>query len=407
MLPRFLATPRLRSAALPFAGNGVLYGTWAARIPEIQARAGLGEGALGLALLGLAAGLVVSASAAGPLVARLGAHRVTLGALAAFAAVVVGPGLATGFASLAAALVLVGLTSGLLDVAMNAWAAEVEAAERATILGACHGMFSLGGMVGAGLGALAAAGGAPLAVHFGASGALFAGGALAQGWRIRRPAVVAARGDGPAVALPVGPVAGLAALAFAGLIVEGAMADWSAVFLREGLGARPGVAALGFAAFSACMAAARFGADAATRRFGDRRVVRAGALAAAAGLAACVAAPGVAVAVVGFAVVGLGLASVIPALFRAASQAPGLAPGVGIAAVTMTGYLGFLVGPPAIGLVAEAAGLRAAFAGLVGLALAVALGAGAAFRAARPPAGPPAPPPAASASGPGRPTSAP
>ena len=111
MPPAVLATPRARSAALPFAANGVLYGTWAARIPEVQAQAGLSEGELGLALVGAAVGLVVSASAAGPLVARLGAHRVTLAALLLFAVAVVGPGLATGLGSLAVALVGLGLST--------------------------------------------------------------------------------------------------------------------------------------------------------------------------------------------------------------------------------------------------------------------------------------------------------
>ncbi len=389
MLPHVLSSPRRRSAALPFAANGVLYGTWASRIPEIQATAGLSEGALGLALLGAAVGLVVSASVAGRLVARFGAHRVTLGSLVAFGVAVVGPGVAGGLASVAGALALVGLASGLLDVAMNAWAADVERTAEAPIFGACHGMFSLGAMAGAGLGAWAAAAALPLAVHFGGAGVLFAGGALLQGRLARdREAVHVVQDDGPVVALPTGPVAGLALLAFAGLIVEGAMADWSAVYLRQTLAASESAAALGLAVFSACMAAARFGADAATARVGDRQWVRAGGLLGVAGLATCVVAPALSVAVVGFGLVGLGLAGVVPSLFRAASRAPGLGPGVGIAAVTMSGYCGFLVGPPVIGFVAEGVGLRAAFGLLVGLALVVALGAGPAFRRAQPPRAP-------------------
>ena len=383
-VPAFLRTPRLRSAALPFAANGILYGTWASRIPEIQTRTGLSEGTLGLALLGLAVGLVVSASAAGPLVARLGAHRVTLVALALFALAVVGPGLAVGLWTLALALVGLGLTSGLLDVSMNAWAADVEVADGTTILGACHGSFSLGGMVGAGLGGAAAALDVPLALHFGACGVAFAGAALAQGLGVHTPAdrPPEADEDAPVVALPTGPVAGLAALAFCGLIVEGAMADWGAVYLREVLAASEAVAALGFAAFSACMAAARFGSDFATVRVGDARLVRTGAALGAVGLAVCVTAPVVPLAVLGFGLVGLGFAAVVPALFRAGSQAP-LPPGVGIAAVASAGYLGFLAGPPAIGFVAEAAGLRVSFGILVALAALVAVGSGAAFRRAR------------------------
>ena len=382
----FLSTPLLRSAAVPFAANGVLYGTWAARIPEVQARCGLSEGQLGVALLGAAVGLIVAASLAGWLVARRGALPVTRAALLAFAVAVVGPGLATGLWSLAGVLVALGLTSGLLDVSMNAWATDVEAATDRPILGACHGMFSLGGMVGAGLGALAAGASVPLAAHLAASGAVFAGGAWLQSRAVAAPVVAAAgAGDGPVVALPVGPVAGLAGLAFCGLIVEGAVADWGAVFLRQALAAPPATAALGFGVFSACMAGARFGADALTSRLGARRLLVAGTSLGAVGLATCAAAPTVAVALAGFAAVGLGLAASVPVLFRAASRAPGLGPGVGIAAVTSAGYAGFLAGPPALGFVAEAFGMRATFGVLVVLAAAVALGAGPALRAARGP----------------------
>ena len=386
-----LRTPRLRSAAVPFAANGVLYGTWAARIPEVQARSGLTEGELGLALLFAAVGLVLSASGAGALVARFGAHRVTLGALAVFAAVVVSPGLAVGFASLSGALLLVGLASGLLDVSMNAHAADVEAASGTTILGSCHGLFSLGMMAGAGLGALAARLGLALAIHFALGGVVFAGAALVQGWRAAVPHRARAGEAGPLVALPVGPVAGLAALACFGLVIEGAMADWSAVFLRDRLAATEAVAALGVAAFSGSMAAARFASDALTERIGDARLVGLGALVAAAGLGVCILAPVAALAVAGFGVVGLGLAAVVPALFRAASKAPGRAAGQGIAAVTSTGYLGFLAGPPVIGLVTEGAGLRVAFGLLVVLAALLAVGAAPAFRRARRGAGASAP----------------
>jgi len=384
MRPAVLATPRARSAALPFAANGVLYGTWAARIPEVQARTGLSEGELGLALVGAAVGLVVSASAAGALVSRFGAHRVTRTALVLFALAVIGPGLAVGLASLGAALVGLGLASGLLDVAMNAWAADIESEDGVTILGACHGMFSLGGMAGAGIGAAAAALDVPLAVHFGVCGLVFAGAAWLQGRSVYTPPTDAASAEhtGPVVALPIGPVAGLAALACAGLVIEGAMADWGALFLHEVLAAAPDVAALGFAVFQGAMAAGRFAADPLTARFGDRRLVASGALLGALGLGTILAAPAIALAVVGFGVVGLGLAALVPALFRAGSKAPGLGPGVGIAAVTSAGYAGFLGGPPALGAVAEAFGLRASFAVLVALALLLAAGAAPAFRRA-------------------------
>ncbi|MEM8559793.1 MAG: MFS transporter [Bacteroidota bacterium] len=385
----FLATPLLRSAVLPLGATGVIYGSWAGRIPEIQVQTGLSEGALGTALLGMALGLVVGASAAGTLTAKHGAHRVTLLGFALLGAIQAGPGLATGFATLAAAFVVIGLASGITDVAMNAWATDVEAHVGRPILGACHGVFSLGGMAGAGLAAGAAALGLGLAVHFAVTGVVVSGLVLAQGMGVQRQRTeveAAARSpesaQGPRFTWPRGPVVGLAALAFCGMIVEGAMGDWSALLLREVHGASTSAAALGFGVFMGCMAAGRFAADALTARFGDRQLVRSGTALGAAGLALCVTAPTLPLAVAGFAAVGLGFAGVVPSLFRAATRVPGLAGGVGIAAVTSVGYTGFMIGPPLLGYVAEATSLRASFGVLVVTALTMALATGWAFRRA-------------------------
>ncbi|MEL7362219.1 MAG: MFS transporter [Bacteroidota bacterium] len=387
MLPYFLSTPLMRSAVLPFGAVGVLYGSWAARIPEIQAQTGLNEAQLGAALLGLALGLVISASATGSLVARHGAHRIALVGLAVMGLSQAGPGLAESLWPLTGAFVLIGLASGLVDVSMNAWAVEVETRGGRPILGACHGVFSLGGMLGAGLGAAMAALDVSLFVHFTAAGVVFAGLAIAQGWAVRErepdtATQAAADSDEPTFTLPRGPVVGLAALSFCGLIVEGAMGDWSALFLQDVHGASASLAALGFGVFMGCMATARFAADALTARFGDRRLVRGGTLLGAVGLVLCLVAPVLPLAVVGFGLVGLGFAGVVPSLFRAAGRVPGLAGGVGIAAVTSVGYMGFMLGPPLLGFVAEATSLRGSFSILVVLALAMALGSGGAFRRA-------------------------
>ncbi|MEM6782455.1 MAG: MFS transporter [Bacteroidota bacterium] len=387
MVPYFLSTPLLRSAVLPFGTVGLLYGSWAARIPEIQAQTGLNEAQLGGALLGLALGLVLSASATGGLVAKHGAHRIALLGLAVIGVSQAGPGLADSLGLLTGAFVLIGLASGVVDVSMNAWAVEVETRGGRPILGACHGVFSLGGMLGAGLGAAMAALGVSLFAHFATAGVVCASLTLAQGWRVRQrepdtaTQTVTASGR-PTFTLPRGPVAGLAALSFCGLIVEGAMGDWSALFLQDVHGASASLAALGFGVFMGCMATARFAADALTARFGDRRLVWVGTLLGAVGLVLCLVAPVWPLAVVGFGLVGLGFAGVVPSLFRAAGRVPGLAGGVGIAAVTSVGYMGFMLGPPLLGFVAEATSLRVSFAILVVLAVAMALGSGWAFRRA-------------------------
>jgi fucose permease len=236
------------------------------------------------------------------------------------------------------------------------------------IMSSFHALWSLGGLVGAGVAAIALElGVAPrrhLVVATVVLGALAAGalGALL-------PAAADAEADERRFARPTAAVVGLGLVAFFGLLAEGAMGDWSAVYLRHTLGAPSATAALGFAAFSLTMAAGRFAGDALVARMGDREVVRrfSGGAALALGLALAVATPWAAIA--GFAAVGLGIANLIPIVFRSASRLPGIAPSEGIAAVGTFGYVGFLCGPPLIGFAADLLTLPAAL-GLVVVALA-------------------------------------
>ena len=180
---------------------------------------------------------------------------------------------------------------------------------------------------------------------------------------------------GPVFVRPSGALLGLGALAFLGLLAEGAMGDWSAVYLHDTLAGPPGVSAAGFAAFSLAMAAGRFAGDRLVDGFGARTVVRVSSAVAATGLAAALLMRDPAAAVVGFGLVGLGIANVIPVLFGAAARVPGTEAGRGLAAVATTGYLGFLTGPPLIGVVADAIGLGPAL-GLVSVGCAlIAIGA--------------------------------
>ena len=182
---------------------------------------------------------------------------------------------------------------------------------------------------------------------------------------------------GSGVARPSGALVTLGILALLGLLAEGAVADWSAVYLHDTLGSSPSTAAVGFAAFSLTMAAGRFTGDALVGRLGSRRVLRGSSAVAALGLAAALLVGHPGIGVVGFALVGLGIANIIPVLFSAAAQVPGVPPGRALAAVATTGYLGFLAGPPLIGAVAEAAGLAAGLGLVSGACAFVALRAGA------------------------------
>jgi len=165
----------------------------------------------------------------------------------------------------------------------------------------------------------------------------------------------------------------LGILALLGLMAEGAMADWSAVYLHDTLGASPAVAAIGFAAFSLAMAAGRLSGDALVGRLGPPRVLRGSSAVAAFGLALALLVGRPAIAIVGCALVGVGVANIIPILFSAAARVPGVPPGRALAAVATTGYLGFLAGPPLIGVVAEAAGLAAGLALVSGACAIIAL----------------------------------
>jgi fucose permease len=174
------------------------------------------------------------------------------------------------------------------------------------------------------------------------------------------PAGVDEVGDEPTFAIPAGPIIGLSILAFFSLVGEGAAADWSAVYMRNFLGAGPGLAAAGFAAFSLMMAVGRLTGDRLVKALGPARLVRASAVLGTIGLGAALLLGQPLAAIAGFACLGLGLSNIIPVLFSAASRTPGVSPGAGIAAVATTGYLGFLAGPPLIGFAAEATTLPVA-----------------------------------------------
>jgi MFS family permease len=367
--------PRLAVSTL-FLVNGAVLASWLPHIPAVKARLTSGDGQLGLVLLAMAAGAVVALPAAGRMVGQVGSRLVSSAAAVALCLAMPLPVLSPSLPALVASLAVLGACNSMLDVAMNAQAVAVEQRLRRPIMSSFHALFSLGGVVGALLaGATMALGLSDLAHVVGA--ALVALAAVV----VALPGLVsvspAAARPAPTLARPQRGLLGLGLLALLGLLAEGAMADWSAVYLRDTLDASPAVAAVGFAAFSLAMTAGRFAGDALVARRGPRSVLRVSSAVAAAGLAAALLAAHPAAGILGCAVVGLGIANVIPVLFSAAARVPGVEPARGLAAVATTGYLGFLAGPPLIGVVAEAAGLAVGL-GLVSAACAcVALTAGA------------------------------
>jgi len=352
--------------------NGFGFASWVPRIAEVKARLDLGEGELGAALFAIAAGALLAMPAAGVLAVRFGSRRVTTAALVLFLLAPIPWALAPGLAALALGFLAIGASAGALDVAMNAQGVAVERAYGRPIMASLHGLFSLGGMAGALVAGGLVAAGLPLAWHM----ALVAALALPAGLvacRAMLPAGFDPGTAGPAFALPGRGLLGLGVIAFCALLMEGAVADWSAVYIAHSLGGGGTIAALAFAAFQLAMAAGRFAGDGLIGRFGAPTVVRTGGLVAAAGLGGALLIGHPAAALAGFALVGAGIAATFPVTVSAAARHGGMAAGHAVAAIATLGYLGFLVGPPAIGGAAEMLGLPAALGLLPLLALTIAL----------------------------------
>jgi MFS family permease len=351
--------PARWSTLAVFLADGIGIGAWAASIPPLKSALALSDAALGLALLSFAAGAIVFMPLSAALTPRLGGTgRTTRLAGLAFALLLPLPMLAINLPTLMAATFLVGASNGLLDVVMNAHASTVERRWGAAIMSSFHAAFSFGGIAGAGCSAALLAMQMPTAWLLLPTAAtalaliLIAAPSLGPGDHAE-PAAVALR-------MPERTLIGLATVALFCLLVEGAVMDWSGVYLTT-VGASAAGASAGFVAFSSTMVIGRLLGDRFVRMFGGRAVIVAGTLIAAAGLTVAAAIAHIAVGIAGFALVGLGLSNVVPALFSASAQRSSSA-AAGIAATATAGYAGMLAGPPLIGIIASAWSLRAGIA---------------------------------------------
>ncbi len=363
-LPPRAARPSERLAILAvFLQLGLFAGAWAAALPAVKSGLALSDRAVGLALLSFAVGSIASTLATGAFAARLGMRRaIRIGVIATAASLLLPP-LARTLPELALATASMGIAMGLLDVSMNGAAGALEERWGAPLMSSFHGAFSLGGLGGAALGgALAGAG-------FGVPGQLGIASLLAGMIGVAAlpalgPDVPSAGEGGPALALPGRRLLGLGLVAAFCFVVEGAMGDWSAIYLDTVAGSGLALAATGYAGFSIAMAGVRFAGDGAVAALGARAVLVGGGALAGLGLLLAVLLPLPSVAALGFGLVGLGLGNVAPVAFGAAARS-GANPAAGVAPVATVGYAGFLLGPPFIGLVSGAAGLRVALTFLV------------------------------------------
>jgi len=351
------------AVAAVFTVHGAVTGSFATRVPWIQDHASVSAGQLGLALAFTAFGASCSMPLAGRITHRFGSRTALRGLIALWTLALILPSLAPNLLALCLAMFAYGASAGMADVAMNALGVEVERRLDKSIMSGLHGMWSAGALIGSAAGTLAAHLGSDARVHHAlAAATLTLLGVLACGWVLDlQPAED--EEPPPRFALPPRSALLIGAVGFCAVFAEGASLDWSAVFLRDQLGTSDGLAAASTTGFMLTMAVARLMGDAVVNRFGAVRTVRVGGVLATIGGLLIVVAGQPAVAMAGFALLGLGIAVVVPLCFAAAGRS-GPNPSQAIAGVATITYTSGLVAPSAIGGLAQATSLVVSF-GLV------------------------------------------
>ena len=356
-----------RLTMLVFFLQPIAFGSWLPRIPDIQTALGLGPAGLAMALLGLPVGTLLTLPFAGPLVGRIGARMAILAGFVLYSLAICLPPLAPDATWLFVALMLAGSSISFVELGLNVMADEVEKTTGTMIMTTSHGFWSVGIMVGSLVGSALASLGleARLAIPLVAAAvlplALLAGRSLPS----PKPSAQTQAGQRTAWSPPSWALLGICLFVFGITMTEGAMADWSAIFLRDALGAEAGVVGLGYSVFALFVAAGRFGGDRLKRRFGTVNTARICGTMAVVGTGMLFLAPSVAMALIGFGIVGVGVSVGFPLAVTAAASLTDRPASSNVAVLSFVALCGFLVGPPVIGLAAEHFDMRIALACLV------------------------------------------
>ncbi|MBV8467189.1 MAG: MFS transporter [Burkholderiales bacterium] len=363
----------LRRVAIPalFFLLGVLYASWAARLPTIRETLSLDAARLGTVLLGGGIGSVLSYPLAAWLVGHHGARHAALWAGLGLAALFPMLPWIGDWRGLMLGLLLLGVLTSSFDVAINALGAEAEQDAGRPIMSMLHAWFCVGTFVGALLGSLVAYWGISPALHFGVVSLVMVAVIVPTNNSLPcdRPTAEASGGH---FTIPHGALIALGLIAFLGAVSEGSLTNWIPLYLREHLHASIGTAPLGYAAFAGAMLAARLVGDRLKERVGARRLLSASSLVGAAGIGLAVIAPSVALSIPGLVLAGLGVAAVFPCIFSAAGRE-----GAGaLASVATLGYAGGLFGPPLMGFVVHWHGMQAGFVVLAAISIAVSIAGG-------------------------------
>ncbi len=350
-----LLSARLSVLAIFFV-HGAVFATWVSRIPAVQASLDLSTSRLGFALLGVAVGSFLSMPVATGLIERFGSKRVTALASLGFCCALILPPLTRTSLTLGLALAVLGALAGAMDLSMNAQGVAVETAAAKPFMSSFHAAFSLGGMAGAVTGGAVAKAGVGVLPHLSAAALVFFIFVLSVSPYLLSTPPSRHRERTHRRLTPA--VVGLGAICFCFFLGEGAVADWSALFLLRNVHSGPAQSTTGFALFSGAMATGRLAGDSLRARFGAVMLVRNGALLAAGGLTLALLAGNVYASLAGFAIAGFGCSIIVPIAFAATGSLP--QPAGSLAGVVTMGYLGLFIGPPLIGMAAESLTLRGA-----------------------------------------------
>lgn len=357
-----------------FLVHGLIVSTWVSRVASVKSLLHLSDGALGLALLGGAIGSVTAIPVCGWMIARYGARTMSRATGLGFCLALVMPALAIDATTLFAALLIYGAMAGANDVAMNAQAVSTEKRLGTRAMSRFHAMFSVGGIAGSAAGALIASRHTPPVIHLGIAALILLGISAFASWLMPDALPVREHASSRRLLRRMPPaLIALSAIGFCIFLSEGAIADWTGVYLKQVIHTSDGLAPLGYAVFSASMAIFRMAGDKITSHLGAPLTVRLGGSIAAAGIALAVFVSSPWLVLAGIAAAGVGFSSIIPLVFAAGGRLKSMAEGIGVATVSGIGYLGFLIGPPAIGFISQMTSLRTGMFLLVILSSAAAL----------------------------------
>ena len=350
------------AVSLIFAINGMVFGTWASRIPAIVDFHDLSPGSLGLLIFLAGLSAVIAFSIFGRAADRYGAAFITKRAtLLLIPLTLIFIAYANSIWMLVFAVIFFGAIHGGDDVAMNAWAAEVEREYTRPVMSSFHAMWSLGAGIGAGLGSLLAFYEVGFKNHFSLISIIIFVLALSAAFVPFESQKNKKEANSPFISIPKGPLLPVATITFFASLSEGAVADWSAIFLKSVASLNDGNAALGFTVFSVCMFSMRLLGDRISFILGPATAARYSGLVALTGSIILLVSDSFLLLLLGFGLIGLGIAVIIPLAFSRAGNDETISQGTAIASIATLGYGGMLLGPLFLGLIAEITSIKTSF----------------------------------------------